>query len=79
MLGRQDLSQLSWLQLERAIRQAHQAIQTLNNLAGPLYFVSPMVANALGHWLHELVDERLQQAVTMTVMMTLICTWLYDW
>ena len=61
MLGRQDLSQLSWLQLERAIWQAHQAVLTLNNLARPLHFVGPMVANALRHWLHELVNERLWQ------------------
>ena len=60
MLGRQDLGQLSWLQLERAIWQAHQAMLTLNNLPGPLYFLGPLVAIVFGDWLHELVDERLK-------------------
>ena len=36
-------------------------VLTLNNLAGPLHFIGPIVANALGYWLHELVKERLQQ------------------
>ena len=61
MLGRQDLSQLSWLQLERAIWQAHQAMLTLLNLPRPLHFLGPLVANALGDWLHELVEERLRR------------------
>ena len=60
----QDVGEVTpWSALLAATREGNlvspPSHANLNNLAGTLHFLGPLVANALGHWLCELVKERI--------------------